>query len=75
METTSTQTFHRDRGNGYQGSPMAQLMSQHKELSDEVIYMCQQVANLSSKKFLLKSDIVELKGGTKEWLVAATFSV
>ena len=67
METTSTQTFCPDTGNGYQGSPMARLMSQYKESSDEDISTFQRATNLSSKKSLLKSDIVELRGVQKSY--------
>ena len=67
METTSTQTFRPDTGNGYQGSPMARLMSQYKESSNEDISTFQRATNLSSKKSLLKSDIVELRGVQKSY--------
>ena len=65
VESSSTQSFRPETGKGYEGSPMARLMLQYKESSDEEISTCQRAANLSTKKSLFKNEIVELKRGQR----------
>ena len=66
-ETTSTQTFRPETGRGFEGSPMARLILQYKESSDEDISTYQRVVNLSAKKSLLANEIVELQGSQRSY--------
>ena len=63
VESTSTRTFHPGSERGYENSPMAKLVRQYKEDSnDEDTSTWLQATTLSSKKTLLVSDIVERRG-------------
>ena len=62
IETTSSQTFQPETQRGYDGSPMSRLISQYKAYSDDNISTQQRAMNLSSKKSLLQSKIIERKG-------------
>ena len=62
-ELTSTRTFHPGSERGYDSSPMARLIQQYKEDSnDEDTSTWQRVVTLSTKKSLLASDIIKKRG-------------
>ena len=67
IESTSTQTFHPGTDGSYEGSPMARLILQYQSSSDEDISTYQRATNLSAKKSLLRSEIVELMGPQKSY--------
>jgi len=62
IKSTLTQTFRPETSRGYKGSPMARLLLQYKESSNNDISMYQRAINLSSKNSLLQSEIVEHRG-------------
>ena len=63
VESSSTRTFRPGSERGYDNSPMAHLMRQYKEDSnDNDTSTWQRATTLSSKKSLLPNDIVEKRG-------------
>ncbi|EDR09525.1 uncharacterized protein LACBIDRAFT_325943 [Laccaria bicolor S238N-H82] len=69
---TPSSTFHPETSNGFKGSPMARLILQYKESSDEDISTHQRAVNLSVKKSLLMSEIVESKGSQRSYTLHPT---
>ena len=69
IESTSTWTFHPEMERGYEGSPMACLISQYKASSDDNISTYQRVANLASKKSLFDSEIIGLEGSQRGYTI------
>lgn len=67
IETNSPQTFCPEMERGYEGSPMARLISQYRAFSDDDISTQQRAANFASKKTLLPNEIVELNGKQKSY--------
>jgi len=68
IETTSTLTFRPTTEGGYEDSPMAHIIRQYKEdSSDEDTSTCQPSITLTTKTYLLRSDIVELGSSEKSY--------
>ena len=72
IESTSTQTFRPETDRGYEGSPMARLIAQYKASSDDDVSTYQRAVNLSSKKSLLRNEIVENRGSQKSYALHAS---
>ena len=70
VESTSSQTFRPGSERGYDSSPMARLIQQYKEDSnDDDTSTWQRAVTLSSKKSLLANDIVEKRGDQQSYLL------
>ena len=69
VESASTQTFRPETERGYEGSPMARLISQYKASSDDDISTYQRAINLSAKKSLFDSEVIELQGPQKSYTI------
>ena len=67
IESTSTTTFRPSAEGGYKNSPMARIIRQYKDSSDDSISTWQRASTLSSKKSLLSSDVVELRSSERSY--------